>query len=214
MPAHVRKRVEDEFVRSEGELAVTACLLVEGSGDALLELAVGVGAVSSVESEVIKVDHEFKVFRHVVLGPVFDAVLGLQVTEADLVNGEERQPDVTEPALRLAQGAHAAALFDRLGPQKDAVTDQRGVAPQDGRQEKVALIESVGIHRELCRVRKRGARKGESVRRTKVTMSQRRSPYHVGEVRLPALVVHGLGGVLGESQSGIVQEFGHSLEND
>ena len=74
-------------MRPEGELAVPSRLLVERPSNTLLELAVGVGTIPTVEAQVVQVDHEFKVFRDVILGPVLDAVLGLQIAEADLIDG-------------------------------------------------------------------------------------------------------------------------------
>jgi hypothetical protein len=57
--------IEHELVGTKSELAVTPGFFVECTRNALLEFTIWIVHVSTVETQVVQVNHQFKIFRDV-----------------------------------------------------------------------------------------------------------------------------------------------------
>ena len=65
------ERVEHQFMRSQRELPVASSLFIEGTSHTLLKFAVRIGDVAALVAKIVEMNHELKVFRDMVLTPVF-----------------------------------------------------------------------------------------------------------------------------------------------
>lgn len=135
--------IENQFVRSQGQFALSTCLFVKGSRDALLKFTGRVDNVSSIKSKIVQVNHQFKVFRDMIFGPIFGKTVILQIPQADLIDAQEGNSNVLQPLLGFAECPNAATLTERLTSQKDRLSHQRRMAPQNGAQQVMALIQSI-----------------------------------------------------------------------
>ena len=185
MPNHLLEGVEDEFMGSQGELAMTASFLIKCSRHTLLKFTSWIGNVSTVVANIVEVNHQLEIFRHVAFRPVLRSQTSVQVAETNLVDREERQTNVLQPTLGIAQVTHTATLLDCLTAQEDGVADKRRMTAKDGGEKEVSLVQSISIGFNQVEV-----------------------------VGFTALVFKRLGSMLRKSKSGIVEELGNSLEND
>jgi len=130
-------------------------------------------------------NHQLKIFRDVIFGPVFSASVVAQIVQPNLIYGKERQPDVLQPSLSFSERANTTALLDSLASQEDGMPHQRRVTSKDAAKQEVPLVQSIGVNRK-----------------------------HVDKIRLATLVIQCLGSVLRESKELIVEKFWDRLENN
>ena len=123
-------------------------LLIKCPCYALLELAVRIRDVPSVETETVQMNHQLKIFRDVIFGPVFSASVVAQIVQPNLIYGKERQPDVLQPSLSFSERANTTALLDSLASQEDGMPHQRRVTSKDAAKQEVPLVQSIGVNRK------------------------------------------------------------------
>eukprot|EP00980_Cylindrotheca_fusiformis_P031764 scaffold26910_cov127-Cylindrotheca_fusiformis.AAC.1 len=63
--------VENQFVDTHGQLALSTRFFVKGPGNAFLKFTGRVGNVSSIKTQIVQMNHQFKVFGDMIFRPIF-----------------------------------------------------------------------------------------------------------------------------------------------
>ena len=130
---------------SESKLSVSACLFIEGSGDTFLKFTVFVRNVTTIESKVVKMNHQFKIFRDMSFRPVLSTAVILKIVQTDLINTEKGQSNILQPSLSLTKGSNSATLLDSLRSKENRVANKGWMTSENRTQQEVALVQCISV---------------------------------------------------------------------